>query len=167
MLLFQLIIIVGFMVALWLSFGQNVLEPQQNVGVPKQLHRLELVSVVEGDEALRSVSRLHGTDIKLTSASILEYARGNEQGTVWIGGTDSREEADQLIQLMIAGVEKGGTGFSNLQRLTIAGHRVLRVDGPGGDHFFYNSRKTEGQVVWLTLNVTDVLPVIEETLRNF
>lgn len=167
LLLFQLIIIVGFMFALWLSFGQNVLEPQPRMVVPKQLHKLELVSTVEGDEALSSISKLHGTDIKLTSASILEYARGNERGTVWVGGTDGQEDAEQLIRMMIEGVEKGGDGFTNLQRLTIAGHQVFRIDGPGGDHFFYNSRKTGGQVVWLTLDAADALPIIEEALRNF
>ena len=52
------------------------------MGVPEQLGTLELIGSSEGSEALAQISRLHGTDIELVSAYIVEYAHGNERVTV-------------------------------------------------------------------------------------
>ncbi len=128
---------------------------------------LELIGTIEGPEAMNRISRLHGTDIKLASAYIAEYVHGTERGTVWIGLTENSNAAAELTSKMVDAIEKGGSGFSNLQQLTIAGHEVFRVDGPGGEHFFYNSRKTGKQVVWLTVEAVDVLPILEQALKNF
>ncbi len=151
----------------WFSFGQNVLAPQKQTGVPEQLGTLELIGSVEGSEALAQIGRLHGTDIKLVSAYIAEYAHGNERVTVWVGKAESSNAGAELIKRMLQAIEKGGSGFTNLQRLTIAGHEVFRVDGPGGEHFFYNSREQQDRVVWLTVEVADALPILEQALKNF
>ena len=113
------------------------------------------------------IGRLHGTDIELVSAYIAEYAHGNERLTVWVGRAESRDAAVELSRRMIEGIEKGGSGFSNLQRLTIAGHEVFRVDGHGGEHFFYISREQRERVVWLTLEAADALPILEQALKTF
>ena len=152
---------------MWFSFGQNVLAPQKQLGVPERLGTLELIGSVEGSKALAQIQRLHGTDIELVSAYIVEYAHGNERSAIWVGITESRDAAAGLTRRMIEGIEKGDSGFNNLQRLTIAGHEVFRVDGPGGEHFFYISREQRERVVWLTVKATDVLPILEQALKNF
>ncbi len=165
--LFQLFIVVGLLAAVWFSFGQNVLVPQKQLGVPEQLGTLELVGSVEGSAAMAQVSRLHGTDIELVSAYVAEYVHGNERVTVWVGTTESRDAAAGLTRRMIEGIEKGGSGFNNLQRLTIAGHDFFQVEGPGGKHFFYNSRELREEVVWLTVEAADALPILKEALETF
>jgi hypothetical protein len=165
--LFQLFIVVGFLAAVWFSFGQNVLTPQKQMSVPERLQTLELVNTIEGGEALSGISRLHGTDIKLETAYIAEYAVGTERATVWVGRAESRDAAADLTMRMIEGIEKGGSGFSNLQRLTVAGHEVFQVDGPGGEHFFYVSREQGERIVWLTVETADALPILEQTVKNF
>lgn len=152
---------------MWFSFGQNVLAPRKQLDVPERLGDLQLVGTIEGPEAMARIGRLHGTDIKLASAYIVEYVHGNERSTVWVGRAESKDAAVELTRRMIEAIERGGSGFSNLQRLTIADHEVFRVDGPGGEHFFYNSRKTAKQVVWLTLEAADVLPILEQAVKNF
>ncbi len=152
---------------MWFSFGQNVLAPQKQPGVPEQLGTLELIGSIEGSEALAQIGRLHGTDIKLVSAYIVEYAHGNERVTVWVGRAESSNAGAELIKRMLQAIEKGGSGFTNLQRLTIAGHEVFRVDGPGGEHFFYNSREPREVVVWLTVEAADALPILEQVLKTF
>ncbi len=167
MLLFQLFIVVGVLAVVWLSFGQNVLAPQKQTGVPEHLGTLELISTIEGSEALAQISRLHGTDIKLVSAYIVEYANDNERVIVWVGRAESSNTGAELIKRMLQAIEKGGSGFSNLQRLTIADHEVFRVDGPGGEHFFYNSREPREAVVWLTVEAADALSILEQVVKTF
>ena len=120
----------------WFSFEQNVLAPQKQLGVPEQLGMLELIGSIEGSEALAQIGRLHGTDIELVSAYIAEYAYGNERVTIWVGRAESSNAGAELIKRMLQAIGKGDSGFTNLQRLTIAEHEVFRVDGPGGEHFF-------------------------------
>ena len=158
---------VGFLAAVWFSLGQNVLAPQKQMSLPERLQTLELVNTIEGPEALSGISRLHGTEISLESAYIVEYARNAGLATVWVGRAESRDAAADLIGRMIKGIEEGGSGFNNLQRLTIDGHEVFRADGPGGEHFFYVSREQGERIVWLTVEATDTLPVLEQTVKNF
>lgn len=165
--LIQLLVVAGLLTAVWLSFGQNVLAPQKSMLAPERLGDLHLVSTVEGPEAMKGVNRLHGTDIGLTNAYIVEYATGTERATVWVGNAESRDAAAGLFRKMIEGIEKGGSGFNNLQRLTITGLEVFRVDGPGGEHFFYISREKQESVVWLILNAADTLPIMEQAVKTF
>ena len=167
LVLLQLFIVAGVLAAVWFSFGQNVLPPRKQLNVPERLGTLELIGTIEGSEAMTRISRLHGTDIKLASAYIVEYVHGRERGTVWVGKAESRDAAAELTKRMIEGIEKGGSGFGNLQRLTITGYEVFRVDGPGGEYFFYNSREQRERVVWLTIEAADALPILEQALKNF
>ncbi len=167
LVLLQLFIVVGFLAAVWFSFGQNVLTPRKQLNVPERLGTLELIGTIEGSGAMTRISRLHGTDIKLASAYIMEYDHGTERGTVWVGKAESRDAATELTKRMIESIEKGGSGFGNLRRLTIAGHEVFRVDGPSGEHFFYNSREQRESVVWLIIEAADALPILEQALKNF
>ncbi len=112
----------------WFSFGQNVLAPREQLDVPEQLGTLELVSSIEGSEAMARISRLHGTGIELVSAYIAEYAHGTERVTVWVGRAESSNAGAELIKRMLQAIEKGGSGFTNLQRLTIADYEVFQVD---------------------------------------
>lgn len=172
--LFQLVIVVVLLAAMWFSFGQNVLSPLKPQGVPKRLGEMELVSLVEGAQALAQVSRLHGTDIKLVSAYIAEYSHAlspyhnsNERVTVWVGRGESSEIGAELTRRMLQAIEKGGSGFSKLRRLVIAGEEVFRVEGPGGEHFFYHSRRPAGEIVWLTIVADNALPILEQALKIF
>ncbi len=167
LVLLQLFIVAVLLAAVWFSFGQNVLAPREQLGVPEQLGDLQLVGSVEGSEALAQIRRLHGTDIKLVSAYIAEYVHGTERSTVWVSITESRDAAVELTRRMIEGIEKGGSSFNNLQRLTIADHEVFRVDGPGGEHFFYNSREQRERVVWLIVEAADALPILEQVVKTF
>ncbi len=166
LLLFQIFIVIGFLAALWFSFGQNVLAPQ-NSAVPERLQGLELVRVIEGEEALGSVNRLHGTEISLVSAYVADYAHGTEQVTVWEGRAVNEETAAELLDMMIRGIARGGAGFNNLQGMTVGDQEIFQVDGPGGAHFFYIPRGERENVIWLTVNAADVSPILETAIKIF
>ena len=167
LLLFQILAVIGFLAVLWFSFGQNVLAPLSATKVPEQLQTLELANVIEGEEALAGVNRLHGTEISLVSAYVADYARGTERATAWVGQAANKEMAAELLEMMIRGIARGDAGFTNLQGITISGQEVIQVDGPGGAHFFYIPGGQHEKVIWLTVNAADVMPILEEGLKIF
>ncbi len=165
--LFQLLLIVGFLALIWFSFGQNVLTPQKQAVVPERLGTLELVGSFEGSEAIEQISKLHGTDISLVDAYTAVYIHSNQRVTVWVGRAESLDAAAELTRSMIDGIERGGSGFNNLQGLDIAGHEVFRVDGPSGEHFFYHSWELAESVVWLSIEASDTMPILEQAIKTF
>ncbi len=167
LVLFQLFIVIGFLVLLWFSFGQNVLAPQKQTGVPEHLGTLELIGTIEDSEAMARIGRLHGTDINLTSAYIAEYVHNNERVTIWVGSAETSDSAAELIMRMAEAIAKGNPGFSNLQRLSVADHEVFQVEGPGGKHFFYQSQKPRERIVWLTMEAINTMLILEQVVKTF
>ncbi|HEY82338.1 MAG TPA: hypothetical protein G4O01_03495 [Dehalococcoidia bacterium] len=169
---FYLLVVMGLVVAIGLSFGANVLAPRMQPEAPEQLGGLELADAYTGAEALEQVNKLHGLDIDLVSALVAVYTRsspyhGSASATVWVGRAESAEAAAELTQRMADGIGKGGSPFGNLRRVTIDDYEVFQVDGPGGDHFFYNSLKQREAVVWLTIEADNPLPILREALNIF
>ncbi len=171
--LFQLILVIAFLSFVYFSFGQNVLSPQKQSDVPVKLGRLELVSNVQGKDALAQVSRLHGTDIVLKEANILQYAHKdpyhneNAKVTVWIGKAENSSAAADLMQRMTSGIVRGGSGFRNLQRMSVGGDEILKVDGPGGNHYFYIPKNSQEKVIWLIIENSSDSDVLELAVKVF
>ena len=171
--LIQLFIVIGLLAIVGVSFGVNVL-PKKYAGVPEKLGDMKVGSVIEGPEAMAQVNRLHGTNIELVSALIVEYShdfnpyhKNDEQVTVWVGKTKSDELALELVGRMFDGISNGGSsGFSNPQKLSVDGHEVFQIDGPGGTHFFYPAADPP-RVVWLTIQSRDASTLLQEALKNF
>ncbi len=169
--LFQVLIVLGLLTAVWFSFGQNVLAPQKQTEAPKRLGALKLGSSTTGAEALAQVSQLHGTEIEMASAYIADYTGVNERVTVWVGTANGSEAATSLLERMVSGISDGNQSFSNLKRIVINqgyhGHEIYQVSGPGGEHFFYISKKANQRVVWLTIAAPDALAIVEQALNTF
>ena len=151
----------------------NVL-PKKYAGVPEKLGAMKMGSVIEGAEALAQVNALHGTDIELVSVFIVEYShdfnpyhKNDDQVTVWVGTTQSDELALELTRRMFDGIRDGGSsGFRNPQKISVDGHEVFQIDGPGGTHFFYPAADPP-RVVWLTIQSQDATILLQEALKNF
>ena len=169
--IFQLFIVIAFLALMWFSFGQNVLKGLESTGMPEQLGALDLVSSVEGAEALAQISELHASDISLEETYIGRYADDTTQVTVWVGRAQNSDSAAVLMSAMLEGIVNGNPVFSNLKRLTVTqgyhNHEVFQVEGPGGKHFFYQSRETEERVVWLSIEDSDTMPLLEQALKTF
>ncbi len=165
---FQLLIAVGFLALVWFSFGQNVLAPQKQASVPEQLGALELVSNIEGSEALAQIGKLHGTDFNLVDAQVAKYARGNtERITVWVSRAESSDAAAGLTKRMAESIDRGNSEFGNLRRLNIAEQEVFQVEGAGGKYFFYHPREDGERVIWLTIEAGDTMLILEQVIKTF
>lgn len=165
--LLQILIAAGFLVVLWFSFGQTVLAPQKQQVLPQRLGHLELVSLVQGQQAIAQVTRLHGVDIALANAYIGRYGHQGEEATLWVGVAGNAENAANLLSKMLAGIAKGGTPFYNLKQINVNGQEVYQVDAPGGQHFFYNSAQIRENLVWLSVSGTDSLSLVRQTVKTF
>ncbi len=163
----QMVVIAIIIAAFVSSVGLNVIKPGGQLNLPERLGILELVGAVEGEEAMSRIEDLHGIGFELTSAYIAEYVHGSERGSVWVGRTDSSATAEALTQRMRAAIEDGSSPFSNVRQTRIAGRAVYRVDGPGGDHFFYHSERHGKEIVWLTVSVVHPLDILEETVKHY
>ena len=163
----QMVVIAIIIAAFVSSVGLNVIKPGGQPNLPERLGTLELVGAVEGEEAMSRIEDLHGIGFELTSAYIAEYVHGSERGSVWVGRTGSSATAEALTQRMRAAIEEGSSTFSDVRQIQVAGTLVYRVDGPGGDHFFYHSERHGKQVIWLTVSVAYPLDVLEDTVRYY
>ncbi len=117
--------------------------------------------VVEGSELL------NGRDSWILILTARETGLAYPLRQAWVGREESEAADTKSVGMMMEAIAGGGAGFSNLQQMTIAGHDVFRVDGPGGEHIFYISREQPDRVVWLTVNAADVLPILETAIKIF
>ena len=155
-----------------MSFGFNVIGPRLQSDAPQRLGDMELTGVVRGAEAIAQVNRLHGLEVNLTDALIASYAHnspyhGDSRATIWIGWAENPGSAATLTRRMVEGLEKEDTPFSNLRSIKVGQSEVFQLDGPGGQHFFYQSSKKEDAVVWANIEAGDALIVLEQTLEKF
>lgn len=168
----QLILIAAALVLMGLSFSQNVLNKTAQGNMPESFAELNLVSHIDGDEALSQVDQMHGVGITLVTACIGEYANSTNHFTVWIGQAENDADAAALLKLMVNGIADGNPSFSNLKRLTVSrgytDFEIFQVDGPGGSkHFFYLSTENRYGIVWVAVDSDELLPVIEEATKTF
>ncbi|MBI4266782.1 MAG: hypothetical protein HY668_00235 [Chloroflexi bacterium] len=164
---FQWLLVIGLLFLVWYGFGRNVLAPAKPLTAPQYVGSLKLVRQVGGAEALSEIDRLHGTSIGLTTALIADYGGGSERLMVWVGGTGSHDAATDLMNRMVNGIRKGGTGFTGLRRTGVSGLDIWQVDGPDGSSFFYISPGREDSVVWLTIQGSDVAALLESAIKAF
>lgn len=163
----QMGIVVVISASIIVSFGLNVAGPGRQSEYPERLGTLELVGAVEGEEAMSRVDGLHGVAVELKSAYVVEYVRGRERGSVWVGITDSSTTARALTERMRASIEEGNSAFSNISQIQVSGMSVYRVEGPGGDHYFYHSERRGKQIVWLTVNAAHPQDILTEAIKYY
>jgi hypothetical protein len=167
--LIQVVMIAAVLGLIWYGFGRYVLAPAQSSAVPEYIGPLKLVSHVEGPEALTEINKLHGASISLQNAFIADYSGiyGGDHVKVWAGSAGSRDAAAELIDRMVKGINRGGTGFNNLKQIKVAGLDVWQADGAGGNFFFYISLEPADRVVWLTIDSMSSISLIESAIKVF
>ena len=128
---------------------------------PGQLADAKLLRLVEGPQALQMVEGLHQGSPKLTGAWVAYYERG---GVVWSGTALSSTEAQDQLQAMAQAIGKGGTPFSNLRTVSLAGRQVFAVSDSERDHYFFQDA---ARVIWVTSPWANEAAFIEAALRGF
>ncbi|OGO31637.1 MAG: hypothetical protein A2Z29_03150 [Chloroflexi bacterium RBG_16_56_11] len=169
---FFVLVALGIITVLGLSFGINVIAPRLQSDVPARLGDMELSGVVRGADAVTQVNRLHGLDVRLSDAVIASYAHsspyhGDSHATIWMGWAGDAGTAATLVDRMVESINKGDSPFSNLRRISVGQSKVFQLDGPGGQNFFYQSEKRDEAVIWASIEAGDVSIALEQVVKNF
>ena len=137
-LVFAVAISVSVATGLWSATSQEETTP-----APRQLAGYQLDQVMSGEEAIAEISALHGEDIPVAEAWVAHY-QGNS--TVWAARATDTEQAVELLDRMVRGIQRGTSPFSGLTRSQFEGIPVYTVTDGRQTHFFY---RQGDRVVWL------------------
>jgi len=137
-LVFAVAISVSVATGLWSATSQEETTP-----APRQLAGYQLDQVMSGEEAIAEISALHGKDIPVAEAWVAHY-QGNS--TVWAARATDTEQAVELLDRMVRGIQRGTSPFSGLTQTRFKGISVYTVTDGRQTHFFYQQGE---RVVWL------------------
>jgi len=137
-LVFAVAISMSVASGLWSATSQ-----QETTPVPGQLAGYDLDQVMSGEEAIAEIDALHGEGIPVAEAWVAHY-QGNS--TVWAARATDTEQAAQLLDRMVRGIQKGTSPFSGLTQRRFKGISVYTVSDGRQTHFFYQQGD---RVVWL------------------
>lgn len=144
--LLAIVVPLGFAVAISMSVASGLwsaASQQETTPAPGQLAGYYLDQVMSGQEAIAEIDALHGEDIPVVEAWVAHY-QGN--GTVWAARATDTEQAIQLLDRMVRGIQQGTSPFSGLAQKRFKGLSVYTVTDGRQTHFFYQQGD---RVVWL------------------
>jgi hypothetical protein len=109
---------------------------------------LELVEWISGDEATKSINKLHGTPIDVVTGFIAKYKGPHEKATIWVSEAKSQELADEQITIMIQKMkENKRSPFSHYRDVYVKGSKVIAFDGMRQTHYVFRDDKW---VYWIS-----------------
>jgi hypothetical protein len=97
-LLFQVVLVAGLGIGIWLGLRGNVEVPP--LAAPSHLGEMRLVGQVTGQQAVLQAQRLHGKDVGIIDGYVAEYRGDGEWMTLWVGQAESELAAQELMERM-------------------------------------------------------------------
>lgn len=114
--------------------------------IPGMLAGVTVGDVMKGNEAKTHIEELHGQPLGAGTdqAWLAHYA--DNKATLWVTRSFKKADATSLIDRMTAGIARGGSPFTNPQRLKDV--KGYRLDGMGQKHFYFIVGR---DVLWLAI----------------
>jgi len=155
---FAALLLLGVVLGLRQSLLSN--EDGGSAPLPDRIAQAKLVSYVQGEEAVASMSQLHINGIAMVDGYIGHYEGG---ATVWVGIAADEGQARQMVQAMTDGIAGGGSPFSDPQAVQMEGQTVYMVLDESQQHnFYYQKHQT---VIWVQPPASDIEAFLSEALR--
>jgi len=159
------LLVVALVLALVLAAGvtlglRSVSDSGETTPAPAELAGHQLVQALVGAEAVTEVNRLHGKGLDIMDAWIGRYEGG---GMIWVAEAGSEENARQLLDDMVRGIENGDSPYQGLTRNEFQGVSMYAVRDTSQHHFFY---QMSTQVVWVATPPGTEEAFLSEALRN-
>lgn len=159
----QMLLVLGIIIGAWFSLRSAVREP--TMAAPSHIGDLKRVSLVTGEAAMKQMRGLHGKDIGVVDGYLASYGSTGERMTLWVGMAGTEPDAEQLLERMFSGIDRGGTPFSAPVQVIVGGRQVFSTLGGGAMNYFFREAHS---VVWVTLansampanRLTDVLKTV-------
>jgi hypothetical protein len=128
----------------------------------KTIGSLKLAQLIEGNEAQKQISRLHGQSISMASGFIAAYqGSGDDKMTIWVSVHKDSKEAESLIAKMHEKIDTVAK-FQNHQDLDISDNIYHFVTGMGQSHYFYYRGN---DAVWIGLASPEEMKILSEVIH--
>ncbi len=140
------LLVLAIVFGAWYSLRGTVSEP--SIAAPSHIGDLKRTMVMVGEEALQQMQELHSGDIGIADGYMADYEKGGEKLTLWVGAATTEDDAEQLLERMVAAIAKPGMPFSAPVPATVAMRQVFATSGGGTSNYFFRERRS---VVWVML----------------
>jgi hypothetical protein len=135
--------------------------------IPEALAGLPRGHVVEGREALASITRLHGKSIRARDGYVAHYEGDGGVAMLYVTRAWLTPLATRQVARMADGIERGRANaegqFTHLRAREQDGVTLYSALGLGQVHYFYRSGAT---VVWLAADAPVARQALADTLRH-
>lgn len=138
------------------------LEKSDPTWLPETLAGLVLEQLVQGEEAVSEINRLHGKSFALVDGAVGSYGGG--QVTLWVSQAQTTSSAEEILFAMRDRIAEGDSPFTPLREST-RGHRtVYEAEGMGQTHYYFQSSDL---VIWLAVEITIAETALTDALDHF
>lgn len=110
--------------------------PQATLTVPDQILGANKMQEQSGPSAIEAITQMHKTEIDVLNAYIITYAKSDAQITLWLSISPNEEEAEYLFRVMDEKVPDSQV-FTGREPITLGGRDVIKVNGMGQEHFYW------------------------------
>ncbi|MEC9491341.1 hypothetical protein [Flexistipes sp.] len=131
---------------------------------PAELGGLKKIRMIEGEEAIQSVMKLHrGAKITLKDAVVAEYG-GNNGGKaiIWASMSETSKAAGNLISRMNKKMPSSKM-YRNFSSIKVNRCKIYSVDGMGMKNYYFVKDKWN---YWLTVNAGNSRAVLNDFMSN-
>ena len=103
-----------------------------------QIGNLKLVKLIEGEEAIEEINRLHGTTIQALRGFIAHYENARKKAVIWVSEAESEDMAQEQIEVMLRKM-KGSprSPFGHYRDLDRKGLPVIAFEGLRQVHYVF------------------------------
>lgn len=137
------------------------LDPETEKLFPSQVAEMNRIEVIAGEQALNSVSMLHGKDIPMKQAYVATYqGQGNQEMTLWYSETNNPQDAQLLFQSMDEKMPNS-EAFKDYKTVKLDNQDYKFVTGMGQDHYYW---LIGNRVLWIAVQGSDSLKVLKEII---
>lgn len=145
------------------TITQEKNDEEKGIDFPKTFENMELKQLVSGPEAMKQISKLHGTEIAIKEGYIAIYENQSAQMILWISESAKEEEATMLLDIMDKKMPNSQV-FKNYAKKEIDGNLVYYVFGMDMDNYYYQKG---AKLYWVALNYPDKDYLIKKIHSKF
>jgi len=130
--------------------------------LPHELHGLELVEVLTGDQAREEIRHMHGKMVASDATQIGMYRTGDLRAVLFMSRFGTASDAESHASAMAERIGHGTEGFERYVTFDVHRTEVHSVAGHGQQHYFYVN---DADLVWVSVSPMLGRPVLAELLH--
>ena len=140
---------------IWVGCNQS----KNEIEFDPSIDDLKLVKLLEGQDAIAAINKLHGTPLNVVRGYIAHYEGVNDKATIWVSEASSQELAQEQIEVMISKMKNNRRSpFSHYRNLEARGLAVIAFNGLGQVHYVFRDNKW---VYWISADSKRIDKILE------